>query len=117
MGKTMPRLPREATVVPSDHNTTVAVKPPMSIGGQRPDSPWLRAAILTPSVTAYMTATRLGHVDPKWQHSLLHKPEQAVMMSFSADPHLGMVADRFTGHAVVFVATATFIQPTTLSLR
>ena len=117
MGKTMPRLPREATVLPSAGNTSVAVKPPMAIGGQRADSPWLRAAMLTPSVSDYMTATRLGHIDPKWQHALLHKPEQAVLMSFSADPHLGMVADRFTGHAVVFVATATFVQPTALSLR
>ena len=29
-------------------------------------------------------------------------------MSFSADPHLGMVADRFSGSAVVFLATTTF---------
>jgi hypothetical protein len=39
-------------------------------------------------------------------------------MSFSADPHLGMVADRFDGRAVVFLATTTFTAPqTTASLR
>ena len=38
-------------------------------------------------------------------------------MTFSADPHLGMVADRFSGDAVVFLATATFTPQTTASLR
>ena len=33
-------------------------------------------------------------------------------MTFSADPHLGMVADRFSGSAVVFLATATFTTQT-----
>jgi len=118
MGERVPQLAREATVMPGAANTTVAVKPPeMSIGGQRSDSPWLRAAVLTPSVTAYMTSTRLGQVNPSWLHDLLHKPAQSVLMSFSADPHLGMVADRFTGDAVVFLATANFTTQTTASLR
>ena len=77
-------------------------------GGERSDSPWLRAAMLTPSVRSFMTATRVGAVDPRWQYDLLHKPSQSLVMTFSADPHLGMVADRFTGSAVVFLATATF---------
>jgi hypothetical protein len=38
-------------------------------------------------------------------------------MSFSADPHLGMVANRFSGRAVVFVDTATFKTQATASLR
>lgn len=118
MGERVPPLAREATVMPGAANTTVAVKPPeMSIGGQRSDSPWLRAAMLTPSVSAYMTSTRLGQVNPSWLHDLLHKPAQSVLMSFSADPHLGMVADRFTGNAVVFLACATFTTQTTASLR
>jgi uncharacterized protein YcbK (DUF882 family) len=118
MGRSVPRLPREASVLPAGPHTTVAVKPPaMTSGGERMDSPWLRAAMLTPSVTGYMTATRLGPANPGWLHDLLHKPENAVLMSFSADPHLGMVADRFTGNAVVFLATATFAPQTTASLR
>jgi hypothetical protein len=86
-------------------------------GGTRIDSPWLRAAMLTPSMSGFMTATRVGAVDPRWQHDLLVKPAQALAMSFSADPHLGMVADRFSGSAVVFLATATFAPQTTASLR
>ena len=38
-------------------------------------------------------------------------------MTFSADPHLGMVADRFSGSAVVFLATTTFAPQTTASLQ
>jgi hypothetical protein len=119
MGKGVPRLLREASVKPAGANTTVAVKPPaMTSGGERSDSPWLRAAMLTPSVTGFLTATRLGPAaNPAWLAELLHKPEHSVLMSFSADPHLGMVADRFTGPAVMFLATATFTPQTTVSLR
>ena len=118
MGERVPQLAREATVMPGAANTTIAVKAPdMSIGGQRSDSPWLRAAMLTPSVSDFMTSTRLGELSPAWLHDLLHKPAQSVLMSFSADPQLGMVTDRFTGNAVVFLATATFTAQTTASLR
>lgn len=117
MGSRVPRLPREASVMPAGANTTVAVKPPLTSGAGRMDSPWLRAAVLTPSVSGYMTATRLGPPNPAWLGELLHKPEHAVLMSFSADPHLGLLADRFSGNAVVFLATATFTPQTALSLR
>jgi len=85
-------------------------------GSERIDSPWLRAAMLTPSVSGFMTATRVGKVDARWQQYLLHKPAQSLVMTFSADPHLGVVADRFSGDAVVFLATATF-RMQTASLR
>jgi hypothetical protein len=100
------------------------VKPPLApaktanlaSGGQGSDSPWLRAAMLTPSVSDYMTATRLGALDPRPLHELLYKPSLSLVMTFSADPHLGMVADRFSGSAVVFLATTTFSMQTA-SLR
>jgi uncharacterized protein YcbK (DUF882 family) len=113
MGSRLPRLPAEARVIPTSSNTTVVVKPPLTTGlamggSERIDSPWLRAAMLTPSVSGFMTATRVGKVDARWQQYLLHKPVQSLVMTFSADPHLGVVADRFSGNAVVFLATATF---------
>ena len=118
MGRTIPRLPREATVIPIASNTTVADKPPaITIGGQRTDSPWLRATMLTPSVRGFLTATRLAKINPAWLSPLLDKPPHALMMTFSADPHLGMVANRFSGHAVVFLATTIFTTQTTASLR
>ncbi len=121
MGSRLPRMPAEARVIPASSNTTVVVKPPLAPalamgGGERSDSPWLRAVMLTPSVRSFMTANRVGAVDPRWQYDLLHKPLQSLVMTFSADPDLGMVADRFTGSAVVFLATATF-NTQTASLR
>jgi uncharacterized protein YcbK (DUF882 family) len=118
MGRTVPQLPREATVIPTASNSTIALKPPeLTIGGHRTDSPWLRAAMLTPSVSGFLTASRLGKIDSTWLVAMLDKPPHSLMMTFSADPHLGMVAERFSGHAVVFLATATFAPQTTASLR
>ncbi len=90
---------------------------PMAIGGQNWGSPWLRAALLTPSVSGYMTTSRMGKIDPRWQHELLYKPARAVLMTFAPDPQNGMLASRFTGSAVVFLATATFTRAQTASLQ
>jgi uncharacterized protein YcbK (DUF882 family) len=120
MGRPLPHVASTATASPVESNTTVvgkALSATMTIGGQRPGSPWLRAAMLTPSVTGYMTTTRLGATDPRWLHDLLHKPARALVMTFSDDPQYGMVASRFTGSAVVFLATATFTRAQTASLR
>jgi uncharacterized protein YcbK (DUF882 family) len=121
MGRHLPRMPAEATVIPASSNSSVVVKPPLASalagGGQRSDSPWLRAALLTPSVARFMTTTQFGATDPRWERALLDKPSVSVAMSFSADPHLGMVANRFSGRAVVFVDTATFKTQATASLR
>ncbi|HET7911173.1 MAG TPA: DUF882 domain-containing protein [Pseudolabrys sp.] len=110
-----PRQP-EAKVMPVQGNTTVVAKPSLSadaLTGTRRDSPWLRAAMVTPSVSGYLTATRMGAVDMRPLHGLLHKPSMSVVMRFSADPRLGLASDRFNGPAVVFVATTTFATPST----
>jgi uncharacterized protein YcbK (DUF882 family) len=121
MGSHLPNLPREARVMPAQGNTTIAEKPALAAAlastEQRVYSPWLRAAVLTPSFSTYMTATRLGAVDMRPLHELLYKPSMSVAMTFSADPQLGMVASRFSGPAVVFLATTTFALQTTASLR
>ena len=120
MGSTMPRLPATAALIPASTNTTIIYKPPLTTAMSQvtssPADPWLRAAMLTPSVNDFMSATRLGPVDPRPLHELLHKPSLSLVMTFSADPHLGMVADRFSGQAVVFLATAIF-GTQTASLR
>jgi hypothetical protein len=125
MGGKIAKLAREARIISTANAATseTAVQSsfsaPMAIGGQHGDSPWLRAAMLTPSVHGYLTATRMGALDPRAMQELLHKPGQTVLMSFSADPHLGMVAEHFSGSAVVFLATATFARTpqTTAALR
>jgi uncharacterized protein YcbK (DUF882 family) len=121
MGEALPQVAREARVIPGAGNSSVVAKSTvpsgMTAGAQRLDSPWMRAAVLTPSVSDSMIATRLGELDPRPFQNLFYKPSRSVMISFSADPSLGMVTDRFSGNAVVFVETATFTTQTTASLR
>ena len=88
----------------------------MTSGAQRLDSPWLRAAMLTPSVSRSLTTTRFGNIDPRGFVELLHQPGEAVAMAFSADPWSGTSTERFSGSAVTFLATATFVRARTASL-
>jgi uncharacterized protein YcbK (DUF882 family) len=72
----------------------------------RLDNPWLRATVMTPSVTHFMTALPTGRLDTRQVREFLQKPRTSVvMMSFSADPQNGLRADSFSGQAVVFLAT------------
>jgi uncharacterized protein YcbK (DUF882 family) len=104
---------KEATVIPAQGNTTVVAKPQLAAAGadgsRRSEDLWLRAALVTPSFSNYMTATRLGAVDMRSLQRLLHKPSMSVAMTFSTDPQLGLAATHFDGPAVVFVATMTFV--------
>jgi uncharacterized protein YcbK (DUF882 family) len=85
--------------------------------GQRFDEPWLRATIVTPSVHDFLTATRLGALDHRTLRPLLEKPPSAVLMTFSADPHRGLVSAKFAGEAIVFISTVTFDPHRTAALR
>jgi hypothetical protein len=76
--------------------------------GDRYDDPWLRTVVVTPSVRGFMSITRLGAPDFRSLEVQFVKPRQTVMMTFAGDPHLGMVSERFSGAAVVFVATVSF---------
>ena len=123
----VPPPPTDATVLPAQGNTTVVAKPLATAdagSGRHKDDLWLRAAMVTPSISRYMTATRIGASDMRSLQELLHKPAMSVAMTFSTDPQLGLVATRFGGPAVVFVATMTFgtqsaafSSQTTASLR
>ena len=73
--------------------------------------------MLAPDLSSFMTATQMGARDMSQFGHLFLKPAQAVMMSFSADPSLGLVTHSFTGQAVTFLATATFVPQTTAALR
>jgi hypothetical protein len=104
--------PKEAIVMSAQGNTTVVAKPLAAAGAgssRHKDDLWLRAAMLTPSFSSHMTATRLGPVDMRSLQEMLHKPSMSVAMTFSTDPQHGLVATRFDGPAVVFVATMTFM--------
>ena len=63
-----------------------------------------------------MSATVLGDADMTLLRAHFVKPEAAVAMSFSDDPQMGMVSDRFTGSATATLATQSFLMRTA-SLR
>jgi uncharacterized protein YcbK (DUF882 family) len=84
--------------------------------GEGFDDPWLRAAILTPSFTTHMTSSMMGGTDYRSLSAMMQKPQWSVAMGFSNDPNPGLVTSRFTGQAVVFVAT-TFFDATSVMLR
>ena len=61
----------------------------------------------------HMSATRIGAVDMRPLQELIYKPSQSLALSFSRDPNLGLVASRFSGPAIVFLATTTFTTQAT----
>jgi hypothetical protein len=119
-----PALPPDTTVVVkrSGDRPSVVSPPPAAVAGNvRPgvsyNDPWLRAMILSPSAQGFMSTSLLGAADYRNLGAYLQKPTASVMMTFSDDPHLGMIPEKFNGHAVVFVSTVTFHQRTASLLR
>jgi uncharacterized protein YcbK (DUF882 family) len=113
-----------AAVVTNKDAASIAVKPSFDIGGKRAlhaatrvNDPWLRALLLVASVQNSMTVTTFGDPDFRYLVEYMRQPDSALVMIFSREPYLGMMADAFTGSAVVFQATATFSERHTASLR
>jgi uncharacterized protein YcbK (DUF882 family) len=84
--------------------------------GDQFNEPWLRALIVSPSAQDFMSASSFGAPDYRALAPFMRKPPATVMMTFSADPQLGMTTRKFSGTAVVFVSTVTF-GTRTASLR
>jgi uncharacterized protein YcbK (DUF882 family) len=84
--------------------------------GAQFDNPWLRAVVASPSVRRFLTTVALGAQDFRALASLMVKPASSVMMTFAADPNLGLAHDHFSGSAIVFVSTVSYATHTA-SLR
>jgi len=123
MGTTMsrPSAPPDTTVAVKrvgDRPSLIASPPAPSAppaaaasapkSGDQFNEPWLRALILSPSAQDFMSTASFGQTDYRSLAPYLRKPPTTVMMTFSADPQLGMTARKFSGTAVVFVSTMTF---------
>jgi hypothetical protein len=78
------------------------------LSGGHAEGVWLRAAMLAPSVSRYLTATHFGERDMRALERFMHKPAASLMLSFAGDPAHGLRSDGFSGQAVVFLATATY---------
>jgi hypothetical protein len=63
-----------------------------------------------------MNTTVLGDTDMTSMRRFFVKPASVITMSFSGDPQMGLVSDRFTGSATAALATQSFVLRTA-SLR
>ena len=76
--------------------------------GEAFDDPWMRAAILAPNLSYYMTSVAMFPEDARSLNTFMQKPTSTVTMVFSADPNPGLTVSRFSGPAAVFVQTTNF---------
>jgi hypothetical protein len=116
-----PRNPMAATTIDQ-----VVAKGPQGQGGVIATSTriaaatgnnvWMRAMILAPSASTSMSTTVLGDSDMTLMRIHFVKPQAIVAMSFSEDPQMGVLCDRFTGSAIATLATQSFVMRTA-SLR
>ena len=74
----------------------------------RLDDPWLRAIVWSPSVHRFLCITELGARDFRSLATLMVKPANSVLMTFSTEPGAGLTSDHFSGSAIVFVSTITY---------
>jgi hypothetical protein len=76
----------------------------------------MRVVMLAPSASNAMSTTVLGDTDMTLMRAFFVKPQAAIAMTFSDDPMMGIVCDRFTGSATAKLATQSFVLRTA-SLR
>jgi uncharacterized protein YcbK (DUF882 family) len=86
------------------------------LAASRSNDLWMRVMMLAPSASTSMNATVLGDADMTLMRVYFVKPQSAIAMTFSDDPQMGMVTDRFTGSATATLATQSFVLRTA-SLR
>jgi len=54
----------------------------------------------------------LGDTDMTLMRAYFVKPQTAIAMSFSDDPQMGLLSDRFTGSATATLVTTSFAMRT-----
>jgi uncharacterized protein YcbK (DUF882 family) len=87
----------------------VAMAARLTAAGRRDSDIWMRAMILTPSLTNTMSASVIGEPDLTQVRPYFAKPASVVAMSFGDDPMAGMTTEGFTGAAVASLATHSFV--------
>ena len=113
--KTDARLTADAELSPVP-TTAIRTAVPVKAGMQF-DDPWLRAAMVAPSLHTSLTTTSYGEPDYTELRPLMHKPAATIVMTFSEDPLHGLNCENFSGGAVVFLATVTFKRTAALRVR
>jgi uncharacterized protein YcbK (DUF882 family) len=73
---------------------------------------WLRVVMLAPSASNSMFTTVLGDTDMSLMRAYFVKPQAMVAMSFSDDPQMGLLSERFTGSTTARLQTTSFVLQT-----
>ena len=119
------RPTRNAAAAATEINTVVAKGPQgqdsvistsTRITAAKGNDVWMRVVMLAPSASNAMSTTVMGDTDMTLMRAFFVKPQAAIAMTFSDDPMLGVVCDRFTGSATAKLATQSFVLRTA-SLR
>ena len=76
------------------------------------DDIWLRVMMLAPSASMSMSVTVFGDADLTLMRQYFVKPQAIVAMTFSDDPTLGLVTDRFTGSSTARLDMKSFVMRT-----
>ncbi|ABE62050.1 protein of unknown function DUF882 [Nitrobacter hamburgensis X14] len=85
--------------------TVVSTSRRLAPAATRDSDVWMRAMILAPSASRTMSATALGDQDMTLMQVYFEKPDRAITMTFSDNPQMGIVCNRFTGSAVASLTT------------
>jgi hypothetical protein len=116
-----PRNPNAATGIdmvvakgPQGQGNVIA--PSTRLAAFKGNDIWMRAMMLAPSASMSMSTTVLGDTDMTIMRAHFVKPQTVIAVSFSNDPQMGMVSDRFTGSATAGLATQSLVMRTA-SLR
>jgi uncharacterized protein YcbK (DUF882 family) len=82
------------------------------IAAARGNDVWLRVVMLAPSASNSMFTTVLGDTDMSLMRAYFVKPQAMVAMSFSDDPQMGLLSERFTGSTTARLQTTSFVLQT-----
>jgi uncharacterized protein YcbK (DUF882 family) len=116
--------PRNAAALATGINTVAAKGAPgqggvttsTRLAAAKGNDLWLRVMMLAPSASSSMLTTVLGDTDMILMQAYFTKPQAVVAMSFSDDPQMGLLSDRFSGSTTTRLATTSFVMRTA-SLR
>ena len=90
------------------------IRPVQAMASISADDVWTRAMMLAPNLHNFMSTTLMGTPDPKELRPLMRKPNSALAMTFGNDPTPGMTTSRFSGDAIVFLDSVSFVTRTAM---
>ena len=108
LSQPMPQQPAVQHIQPPLQS---AIAPVSAKIGDQFDDPWLRALLVAPNIEN-IVVTSFDTPDFRQLRPMMEKPSVSIKMTFSADRQLGAASDHFSGSAIVFLSTVTYLTRT-----